>query len=76
MVNQLFSIPSLISKIHKKNIICTMDYVQGDFLRPPHGTTQAVVIENKIQTERNDISQRKKMVHTTISAIKASLVAY
>ena len=27
----------------KNNIICTMDAVQGDFLRPPHGTTQALL---------------------------------
>ena len=34
----------LISKDQKKNIICTMDDVRGDFLRPPHGTTPAAVI--------------------------------
>ena len=31
----------------KKNIICTMDDVRGDFLGPPHGTTPAAVIANK-----------------------------
>ena len=30
------------------NIICTMDDVRGDFLGPPHGTTPAAVIANKI----------------------------
>ena len=29
-----------------KNIICTMDDVRGDFLRPPHGTIPAAVIAN------------------------------
>ena len=32
-----------------KNIICTMDDVRGDFLGPPHGTTPAAEIANKIQ---------------------------
>ena len=27
--------------------ICTMDDVQGDLLRPPHGTTPVAVIANK-----------------------------
>ena len=27
-----------------------MHHVRGDFLGPPHGTTPAVVIENKIYT--------------------------
>ena len=31
-------------KGQKQNIICTMDDVRGDFLRPPHGTTPAAVI--------------------------------
>ena len=35
------------SKDQKKNIICTMDDVRGDFLGPPHGTTPAAVIANK-----------------------------
>ena len=30
------------------NIICTMDDVRGDFLGPPHGTTLAGVIANKL----------------------------
>ena len=38
---------SLIPKDQKKNIICTMDDVRGDFLGPPHGTTPAAVIANK-----------------------------
>ena len=38
----------LISKDLNKNIICTMDDVRGDFLRPPHGTTPAAEIANKI----------------------------
>ena len=32
----------------EKIIICTMDDVRGDFLGPPHGTTPAAVIANKI----------------------------
>ena len=32
----------------KKNIICTMDDVRGDFLGTPHGTTPAILIANKI----------------------------
>ena len=28
-----------------------MDDVRGDFLGPPHGTTPAAVIANKIKTE-------------------------
>ena len=35
-------------KGRKENIICTMDDVRGDFLRPPHCTTPAAVIANKI----------------------------
>ena len=31
----------------KKNIICTIDDVRGDFLGPLHGTTPAAVIANK-----------------------------
>ena len=35
-------ISSLISKDQKeKNVICTMDDVQGDVLEPPHGRTPA-----------------------------------
>ena len=34
----------------KKNIICTMDDVRGDFLGPPQGTTPAAVITNKIKS--------------------------
>ena len=30
-----------------KNIICAMDDVRKDFLRPPRGTTPAAVIANK-----------------------------
>ena len=44
-------ISSLISKDQKENITCTMDDVRGDFLGPPHGTTPAAVIANKIKTE-------------------------
>ena len=40
---------SQISKDQKENIICTMDDVRGDFLGPPHGTTPAAVIANKIK---------------------------
>ena len=40
--------PSLISKDQKENIICTIAVVRGDFLGPPHGTTVAAVIANKI----------------------------
>ena len=45
---EILQISSLISKDQNKNIICTMDDVRGDFLGPPHGTTPAAVIANKI----------------------------
>ena len=45
---EILHIYSLILKDQKKNIICTMDDVRGDFLGPPHGTTPAAVIANKI----------------------------
>ena len=45
---EILQISSLISTDQKKNIICTMDDVRGDFLGPPHGTTPAAVIANKI----------------------------
>ena len=35
-------------KAPKENKICTLDDVRGDFLGPPHGTTPAAVIANKI----------------------------
>ena len=35
--------------IERNNIICTIDDVRGDFLGPPHDTTPAAVIANKIQ---------------------------
>ena len=38
---------SLISKDQTENIICTMDDVRGNILRPPRGTTPAAVIGNK-----------------------------
>ena len=38
----------LIPKDQNKNIIYTMDDVRGYFLGPPHGTTPAAVIANKI----------------------------
>ena len=41
-------IPLLISKDLNENIICHMDVVRGDVLGPPHGTTPATVIANKI----------------------------
>ena len=44
-------IPLLISKDHKKNIICTMNYVRGDFLGPLYGTTPAAVISNRNKIE-------------------------
>ena len=44
---EILQIYSLIPKDQKKNIICTMDDVRGDFLGPPHGTTPAAVIANK-----------------------------
>ena len=46
-VFEILQIYSLIPKDQKKNIICTMDDVRGDFLGPPHGTTPAAVIANK-----------------------------
>ena len=36
------SIPSLISKDQKGNIICTKDDVRGDYLGPPHSTSPVV----------------------------------
>ena len=36
-------------KGEKENIICTTDDVRGDFLGPPHGTTPAAVIANKMK---------------------------
>ena len=47
---EILQVFSLIPKDQKKNIICTMDCtdVRGDFLGPPHGTTPAAVIANKI----------------------------
>ena len=44
---EILHIYSLIPKDQKKNIICTMDDVRGDFLGTPHGTTSAAVIANK-----------------------------
>ena len=38
-------------KKQMENITCTLDDVRGDFLGPPHGTTPAAVIANKIKTE-------------------------
>ena len=38
----------LSQRTERNNIICTMDDVRGDFLGPPHGTTPAAVIVNKI----------------------------
>ena len=52
-----------------------MDDVRGDFLGPPHGTTPAAVIGNKIDPLRAvSIFMRKVMGHTAVSAIQASLV--
>ena len=57
-MNLLFlRIPSLISKDQKKNIICTMDDVRGDFLGPPHCTTPAAVIANN---NKNEILQEQR----------------
>ena len=44
-----------------------MDDVRGDFLGPPHGTTPAAVIANKIKTDplrAVNILMRKGMGHT------------
>ena len=63
--------PSLISKDQKENIICTMDDVRGDFLRPPHGTTPAVVITNKYKLRSLKSSEHineKGVGHTAVSA--------
>ena len=43
---EILEIYSRIPKDQKKNIICTMDDVRGDFLGPQHGTTPAAVIAN------------------------------
>ena len=62
-------IPSLISKDHKENIICTIDDVRGDFLGPPHGTTPAAVIANKTEILKAvSILMRKVMNNTAVSA--------
>ena len=61
----------MISKDQKKNIICTMDDVRGDILRPPHGTTPVAVITNKNKTyplRAVGILMRKWMGHTAASA--------
>ena len=48
-----------ISKDQKENIIiCTMDDVRGDFLGPPHDTTPAAVIANKIKLRSFKSSER------------------
>ena len=38
---------SLISKVRRENIICTMDNVLANFSGPLHGTTPAAVIGTK-----------------------------
>ena len=40
----------LISKDRKKNIICIMDDLLGDFLGPPHSTIPVPLIANKIKS--------------------------
>ena len=47
LLQQLLKILSVISRDQKKNIICTMDDVRGNFLGPAHGTPPAAVIGNK-----------------------------
>ena len=52
-----------------KNIICAMDDVREDFLRPPRGTTPAAVIANKPTTFgarmiKLNIKDRLKVVKT------------
>ena len=64
-------IPSLISKDQKENIICTLNDVRGDFVRPPHGTTPAAVKANKSDRgllKAVNILMRKVMGHTAVSA--------
>ena len=71
IIFRFLRIPSLFSKDQKENIICTMDDIRGDFLRPPHGTTPAAVIENKNNTDSLralNMLMRKGMGHTAVSA--------
>ena len=68
---------AFFNRDQKENIICTMDDVRGDFLRPPHGTTPAGVIANKNKTDRLravNILMREWMGHTAVSATLASSV--
>ena len=68
---------SLIPKDQKKNIICTMDDVRGDFLGPPHGTTPAAVIANKIIVRSFGSSKNTKLEdgpYCTISGNEPSSV--
>ena len=54
LTNHLFLISqNIIADLEgpKENINCTMVYVRGDVLRPPHGTTPAAVKSNKIRNE-------------------------
>ena len=46
---EILQIFSQIPNDQKENIICTIDDVRGYFLGPPHGTTPAAVIANKIE---------------------------
>ena len=53
--------------------------VQGDVLRPPHGTTPAAVKANKIQTlssfkSNENIHKREDLSYYVVSANKASSV--
>ena len=49
-----------------ENIICAMDYIRVNVLGPPHCTTPASVIANKIFKSSGDI-KGKKMLHTAVS---------
>ena len=42
----------LISKDLNKNVICTMNNVRGDFLRPPHDTTPAEASSVTVWSQR------------------------
>ena len=54
-----------------------MGDVRGDFLGPPHGTTPAAVISNKIKlksSKRSEHINEKGVGHTAVSATQVSSV--
>ena len=53
-----------------------MDDVRGDLLGPPHGTTRAAVIANKIENAflSSDDIQKEEIGHTAVSVSKTSFI--